>query len=405
MKPKRAIDVQSLFFYIFFSVPLLYIFDYPAISRTIRFSVLFGLLLLVFCIKSSRHIFLRNLQNLNRFTKLGTGIILAMLLLSTVFAQNGWQVALFGVGPEYLGLLSWLAFMVLGVFFHDRMKQLLTHKAALGLSLLIITLSLISNYYEITHGLRLSGLILQATTMGMHAVFVSIIGFWQLRIATEKSHKLWACILVILSTIVVILTQSRIAAIAFVIAYGALALRSILGHKRRLHLALFATVLFCIVALIPQISTHYFARFQTDSLGSGISYRLELYRLTARDVLANSKIIGSGPGSLPQSINDESAVPEDIQLSLRVGDVFLSSHNMYLDIAYCFGLLTALVVLILSLYALGRNGIHAFELTLLFIVSVLNALVNVTSLEFTSWYFVLLFALISSPSKPLKRNA
>jgi O-antigen ligase len=307
---------------------------------------------------------------------------------------------LFGTSPEYIGLVSWIAFIVLGILFSDRLNDFLTTKTTLLLSLLIGGLSFATSIYEVFHGLRIPGLMLQATTMGMYAVCLGIIGLWQLRLATTKRRQLSAGVLIALSTAIVIFTQSRIAVMAYVLSFGILAIWMTWANKKQRMLSLLVVALVMTVSLLPHVFTGYFARFQADSVGNGTHYRLELYKLTATDVLSDNRIIGYGPGSLPDTINDESKVPEDIQLSLAVGDVFLSSHDMYLDIGYCFGLVATLIILVLSGIAFVRpllaDTIPGMELWCLFLVGIINALFNVTSLELTPWYFLLLFPLLAA---------
>ncbi len=398
MRLKRAIDVQSLFFYVFFSLPLFYIFDHPVISRTIRFSVLFGLLLLIFCIRSTRIIFWRNLLRLNRFIKIALGVFVASLVVSTLFAQSDVRTALFGLNPEYFGFVSWVSLLALAVLFYDRLATLLTSKTTLILSLLILSASLISSYFEILHGMRMPGLILQATSMGMYAVFAAVIGFWHLRLSGSKRTKWLSVALITLSFAAVILTQSRIATASFIFSLGVVAVHAFLSKPKHSCRAWLAVVLLLAASLIPRVSASYFARFQTDSVNSGVSYRLELYRLTATDIIHNNIALGNGPSSLPESINNESAVPEDIQLSLQVGDVFFSSHDLYLDMGYSFGLTASLIIIGMTAMALWhgffRPQQQSWELGLLFAVCVMNALVNVTSLELTPWYFVILLGII-----------
>ena len=395
MKLKRAVDIQSLFFYVFLSLPLFYIFDHPVISRTLRFSVLFGLLLLIFSIAPALRIFTRNLCSLKRPYQIGIGGFVVLQIVSALVANNGIRTTVFGINPEYLGLVSWLAFIGLAIFFADRLREFLLSKITLIILLATITLSLVGSYYEIMHGLRIPGVMFQATTLGMYATFTAVIGLWQLRVASASTTSLWPTLLSVLSAVVVILTQSRIATMTFVLVFGIIALHAVLAHKRQILPVLIASILMVIVAVTPKLSSNYFARFQSDSVGSGVQYRLELYKLTTADVLHNNLLLGNGPSSLPDSINNESMVPEDIQLSLRVGDVFLSSHNMYLDIGNCFGLIAVLIVVWLSVAALKRGIVSTdTELWLLFCTAIANALLNVTSLELTSWYFVLLIALL-----------
>ncbi len=397
MRPRRAIDIQSLFFYVFFSLPLFYIFDHPVLSRTIRFSVLFGLLLLIFCIQPTRRIFWRNLSRLNRFIKIALGVLLALLMISTVFAHNDVRTALFGLNPEYFGFVSWVSLLALAVLFYDRLTELLTSKVTLLLSIIVISASLAFSYFEILHGLRMPGLILQATSMGMYAVFTSVVGFWHLRLSSSKRIKWLSIALIALSFAAVMLTQSRITTVTFIGALGVIAVHAFLSESKHSFRAWLAVALLIAASLIPRLSATYFARFQTDSVNGGISYRLQLYRLTTNDILRDNVVLGNGPSTLPESINNESAVPQDIRLSLQVGDAFFSSHNMYLDIGYSFGLAASLIVLGLTAAALWHGLFRpqqGWELGLLFVVLVMNALVNVTSLELTPWYFVLLLGIV-----------
>ncbi|MFZ1484078.1 MAG: O-antigen ligase family protein [Candidatus Saccharimonadales bacterium] len=291
-----------------------------------------------------------------------------------------------------MGLFVWVSFIVLGIVFMDRAKELLTSRATLVLVLAIVLVSLYISMSQLRLELRLQGLLFQATTMGMFSVIAFVIGLYNLNRSIDVRGKALAATLLVASFSAVVLSQSRISYIAISLLCSAVAFLA--WYKNRtlvvVSLAAVATIL-----CLPWVFPNYFERFHAASIQSGTEYRVDLYAISGGDLLRNNILIGNGPSSLPSSINNTNVVPEAIKKSLQSGDVFLSTHNLFFDFAYYFGLVSCFALVMMSCLALFY-GYRAKEYFLvgIFLALLANALTNVPSLELTSLYFVLLFALL-----------
>ena len=402
---KRAPDLQLLFFYIFLAVPLVYVHDDPVLSRTVRFLVLFLVLLLILFTASLRNKVIENYRRLPSAGRLALALISVLMIGSLLKSQDGINTALLGLTPEYLGLFSWFAFGVLALLLADRLHEYLLKRGTLVFFLSVMIGSLYIDRYFIKYGMRVSGLLLQATSMGVYAALGCVIGLWHLRTAKNRSGQVLAGALIVLSLVAVLLTQSRVGYLGLAIVCSMLVVHLLAEHRKMI--ALIAAVVVLAVAVLPRLIPNYFERFDDSTVSIGISYRLDLYATSVRDLVSHNLLLGNGPSSLPVAINNENLVPEDIQKSLRTGDIFLSSHNLYLDMGYFFGLVAAIALLLLSIHALIVGLRHTsveLEQMLLYILLLLNALINVPSLELTSLTVILTLAIYGSGSETSRNN-
>ncbi len=385
----RAVGLRALLYYLIFALPLTYIIDQPLVSRAIRLSVLLGAVALILSTVLAREMF-RRFYELKRYTRWLTVAIVVAILAAILTSSDSLETRLLGLVPEYLGGLTWLAFIIFGVTVARFSKTLMSTKVILPISLIILLVSLLINRFNLHYGLRVSGLLLQATSMAMFACLTFAIGLKATRVQTQRRWRVCSFIVVALSLAVVILTQSRIGYISVAL----LSVGSVWVGGQTHRFEVIIAVLSCLAVLVlPQFAQDYFSRFRITSVQKGVEYRLDLYEISGRDLLRNNLIMGNGPSSLPPAINNRNEVPDDIQKSLQSGDVFLSTHDLYFDFAYYFGVAAGLCLLVLSTIAMVLY-LRAKEYFMLACFGVLgiNALFNTPSLELTSLYFVFIFA-------------
>ncbi len=105
MKKIKAVDLRLLLFCVLLALPLFYVIDQPLVSRAIRFSVL--LLAALFVVSTSmRHQLFQNWYGLPKLVRYVTTFMTVMMVFSTVRSPDIVEVRLFGLTPEYLGLLT-----------------------------------------------------------------------------------------------------------------------------------------------------------------------------------------------------------------------------------------------------------------------------------------------------------
>lgn|GEM_PF-1411119 len=395
---QRVASAQSkLLFLLFWSLPFVLVNDSVANTRVARLLYLFLICSWIIASDRLRGQFLHNFNSLNRNIRLLFWAIVLSAVLSTLLSDVPTGVRLIGFNPEFLGLATWAAFAVIGITLAHSFQKIVLSKIVLAFTSAILFIGLVYNKFYIYYGIRVNGLLLQSTTMSMYAVMCLAIGLYGLN-SKDKIHRLLSTLCIVLSTLTVIFTQSRVGYVAFVIVLFMWGLNRMKSWPA---VALIAIIAMLTLSSLPHVFGNYFIRLRSSQVERGISYRVDMYRLSATDVLKKKLFVGDGPGVLPAAINDKDLVPEEIARTLEEDNLFVSTHDLYLDFAYVFGGLASLGLIVVSVYAVVINLMKRANgfLLVLFTVMILNALLNVPSLELTSMYFVALFALLL-PQRP-----
>lgn len=401
MKKIKAVDLRLLLFCVLLALPLFYVIDQPLVSRAIRFSVL--LLAAMFVVSTSmRHQLVQNWYGLPKFVRYVTTLMTVMMVFSTVRSTESIEVRLFGLTPEYLGLLTWVSFLTLAIGLMDIAQKAVRSKITLFVMIVCMLGSLYINQFYIRYGFRVSGLLLQATSMGMFACLAYAISLKSILVHRRLFWKGMSCALACMAAATVVLTQSRISYFVLaVLSAGAV----VVAWKRSKVVVGIALVTLLTVSVLPRLETDYFDRFGASSVNRGVSYRLSLYKTSGLDIVKHNSVIGNGANSLPPAINNQNEVPEDIKKSLRTGELFMSTHSLYFDVAYYFGLVTSVSLMVLTIIAVHRYvRRRGYFMLALFGILVANALCNTPSLELTLPYFMVLFAAYW-PTKLAHRHA
>lgn len=391
----RQLPASSVLFGGYFLALSLYWIGSPVNSRMLRFMVLLGLTCGVACSSSYRRDIVNGFKALPTFVKWLCGLMGLIMVVSAAVSVLPWDIKLIGYKPEFMGLLAWLIFASLGLLFSKSLKHQLLSGSVLVVAFLSLAGSFVYNWWGIVNGLRMSGLMFQPTTFAMYALVVLIICLHHLYFAQPKWRTVLAGVTAALAAVAIALTQSRVGYVSAVLVLAVWLLRH---YRQRLVVSVLLAGLIVAFGLLPRLNYQYFERFYAQSVSRGVSYRLDLYKTSARDLAAHNLVIGSGPSSLPRAINDPNQVPDEIATTLKLGYSFVSTHDLYFDLAYYFGLLVMMAFGGLSLLAAwqGWRQLHQNEvLLLIFAVLVLNALLNVPSLELTSLYIVIMFGLLA----------
>lgn len=402
---KAPRTILLVLFYMFLAIPLLYISTGPATTRALRYTALLGIPLFALTLSEPRRAFTDNLRKLDTVTRICLGVFVVTGLASCVKRLHDPLNTIVGSSPDYLGLLTWIVFLIIGILFAKTIRQKLFSPGALAIGCVILIISLLFDTFYIKHGLRVAGVFFQPTTMGMYATLVAVLSYRQL-----VQKIIWMRILgsttLLLATSVVILSQSRVAYLLLLLASAALASKYLRKHVRLLWVPLSIIIL---LAVIPILHLDYFSRLQADSIDRGTVYRLDLYKVAGRDVLEHNVLLGNGANTLPRAINDQNQVPEEIAQSLDLGYTFASSHNLFFDLSYYFGIINAVSVVYLLYRSFKNNRLLAkdirIEYILVLTVLAANASVNIPSLELTSLLFLTLFGLLTAGSPRKLKHA
>lgn len=401
---RNNIDALTSLFLVFMAVPLLYVPDSVTLSKTLRLIVFAGLFCAVLTFQNLRHELVTNIRQLPGYVRLILFAIFLAITASSITANSDPNLTLFGATPEYMGAMSWFVFLLLGLIFMRRAKELLFSHAVLRIGLAILLLSLVSNIFYISQGFRLGGVMYQPTTMAMYGLVFCSLSLAHL--AKDHHVKKLVAATFITAVTTILLAQSRVGLVVLELVLIAYALKYITSNRR---LAIVLTTLIIAVAVLPQIKPGYFSRFQNDSVSKGVSYRKDMYKTSIPDLGRTSPVLGQGPSTLPPALNNQNYVPEELAVTLKQGYIFFSTHDLFLDFAYFFGCIAAILLVALNFLAWKywyRDRQMGGALVVLFFILLANALVNIPSLELTSLYFIVLFAMLQklAPDKKHEKS-
>jgi len=349
----------------------------------------------VFSVSEIRNHVVQNFKSLTKLVKFILIFVVTMAVFSAIRSVETSKIVLFGISPEYNGGLLWASYLLLGLLFKDIARSLLLSRTTIYIFLAMIASSLVFDKFYITHGYRVGGLLLQATSMAAYASIGAVLALNRLSNYKKLGLRYWPeMLLFILSLVTIVLTQSRVGYIELVIVLSLWSLKYVRKSPR-----IVIALLMVIIALpiMTNVNQSFFARFRSESIERGWTYRIDLYKLSAQDLLKHNVIVGNGPGTLPPAINNLNVVPDEIALTLNMGIVFGSTHDMFLDMSYYFGIISSLGIILISLLAFSKRVFmdnESYVLLLIFIILIMNALFNTQSIELTSLYFIVLFALL-----------
>lgn len=336
-----------------------------------------------------------------------TAALALLMVISTLGGVESWSVKLIGWDMELLGLASWLSFIVLAVALRKDVTKTLLSPMLMFVVGLVITVSMLISLPYFIDGFRAQGLLFQATSFALYACVGLVIATWQLLYGKpDRATQLSAVAVATLSFLAIIFCQSRAgqaAALVVLLVY----MISVVKKSYVKTYALLGVMVGLI--LIPLLFSSYFMRFQGEQLVSGVAYRLDIYKLSAEEVVSKHPLLGLGAGGIPENINSRETVSYGILETLDRGYIFLSAHDIFLDMALMFGLVVATIFLLFILRACYLLLIidttpERLLITGVFIVLLINGLLNTPSLELTSLLFIVLGAVLSLKNIETKRS-
>ncbi|MCA9342629.1 O-antigen ligase family protein [Candidatus Saccharibacteria bacterium] len=317
--------------------------------------------------------------------------------LSTIFSDSILFTKIVGTAPSFLGLFTWLSMGVFALFNASSLSKTLFSYRTVQIVLGIVVVSLIINKLYVINGFRIPGLLLQSTTFAMYSVcsiVVTLTVILSKKIKLSTQRKVISIVALLIFNTTVMISHSRVSYISLIIIYILFAIKML---YRNYKISILFTFIAILIPLSMFINKNYFYRVSSQSVSYGTSYRLDLYKTSISDIAKNNTVIGNGPSTLPDAINDQNKAPEDIQSTLLSGYIFSSTHNLFIDLAYYFGLIAGLIVVLLTFLALFPKYIlknPASDLKIIFLVLLFNAIFNVPSLELTTLFIASLFSLL-----------
>ncbi len=336
--------------------------------------------------------------------------LLTMLMIVSTFAGTEiWSVRLLGWDMELLGLASWLSFVVLAVTLRKDVTKTLVSPLFMIVTGLVVTVSMLISAPYFVDGFRAPGLLLQATSFAFYTCIALTVSVWQLLYGKlDLITRILAISVATISILAIIFCQSRAGQAAALLVLLLFAV-SVVKSSRLKAGALVSIALGLII--VPLLFTNYFVRFQGEQLRSGTEYRLEVYRLSAEEVIGKNPLLGLGAGGVPENINSRDAVPYGILETLDRGYVFLSAHDIFLDMALMFGLGAVSICMLFILRAcynllVAEMTPESVLITGVFVVLLINGLLNTPSIELTSLLFIVTAAVMSlkAPKKKASKT-
>lgn len=393
----HAPPIEHLLLAVLFALPLLYIPGQTEASKTIRWGLLVAIAVTLLYVTSLRAQITENFRLLGATNRIAVIALVFSMLASTMLSIQAWDVRILGWEAEYLGLVTWLSFIIIAIGLRFHVIDFLRSSLCLIVFGVVLATSLLLNVSFLINGFRLEGLLVQATSMGMYAAMCMSVGLWHYVVGVADRTRIVSASVVGLSTTAVLLSQSRAAQVAAI--FSCLLLTAYLVYKKLQSWAL-PVILSSVLVIVPLLFGSYFVRLQGEEVRSGVEYRIDIYSLAAEEVTGHNPLFGLGPSGIPETINSKDQVPQKIAETLDKGYVFLSSHDIFLDIALYFGLVGAVafsVLVLRSVYvALTVQISKKLILACLGLSTMLiNGLLNVPSLELTLLLFVFVFALLN----------
>ncbi len=402
----RSFSFDYILFLFYLCIPLIYWPNNSHRSYIIRSLAFIGLSILLAYVKSEYFItIIKNCFRIYRNTLLLSGVLTVFVVASMINSDLSVLTTFIGTEPIYLGLLFWIGVLIFSIYFKKLFLRYISSDASTIVFLVILSFSIFIDRSYIIHSSRISGVVMQATTLAMMAVIYFSIALYRLSLTSSKSvNRYLTIMLLILSVATVVFTYSRIGFIGLIVAGCLFGVNSLTKASKSYWLIV--VIMLGIISLLIFTKLSSMNRFSTNMLNEGVSYRSSLYVVSSEDLINNYLIIGKGPGQLPSAINDKNMVPDDIADTLSQSIIFSSTHNLFLDIGYYFGLVVSLVLLVFSLYCLvagiSSKRDEVYILTIIFLTLFFNAIFNVPSIELTSLYFISLISLFYCLPKHFK---
>lgn len=393
----RSFSFDYVLFLFYLCIPLIYWPNNSHRSYIIRSLTFIGLSVLLAYVKSEHFItIIKKGFRTYRNTLLILCILMVLVLFSTIKSDLSVLTSFIGTEPIYLGLLFWISVLIFSIYYRKLFLQYISSDASTIVFLVILSFSIFIDRSYIIHSSRISGVVMQATTLSMMAVIYFSIALYRMSLTTSKSASRYLTIvLLILSVATVVLTYSRIGSIGLIVAGCLFGVNSLTKASKSYWMIV--VIMLGVISLLIFTKLCSVNRFSTNMLNEGVSYRSSLYVVSSEDLFNNYPLIGKGPGQLPSAINDKNMVPDDIADTLSQSIIFSSTHNLFLDVGYYFGLVVSLILLVFSLYCLvsgiSSKRYEVYVLTIIFLTLFLNAIFNVPSIELTSLYFISLVSL------------
>lgn len=392
---KVAADPLQLLFVLYLAIPLIYVPGNFELLSAFRywFFVLIPIIALSF--RQSRIKIFKITKAWPTSQRLMALAVILLMIITTTFMLFSQKLLFFGFKPYYLGLSSWIIFLIIALIFQGNVKRQIFKNYSLYIFGIAMLVSIGYNINYIVEGIRLQGVMFQPTSLSIYANLAVIVAL-QNTSGSEQRDRGIAWLVLVLSAVVVLLTQSRIGVYLLVLNLVLWALKSLWQKKFKAFAILVLGIVLILVG--PVFYSSKFERFQTGEVNFGVSYRLSLYNLGLRDVIQNNLLIGNGPSSRPSGINNINRASGDVRKTLQQGYVFTSSHNLYIDFAYYFGFTSALALVAFTIWSIYNylkryNGKDKLPYIMLFLALLANAIFNTPSLELTSLFFVVLLGL------------
>lgn len=380
---------------VIFALPLLYVPSYSLLSHSLRLGLLISLGVYILVFKGKEVI--KNFSKLNTINKWCISGLLFALYLSTILTSSDYYHLFFGWPESRHGLIAWFIYILMGVYL---IGIKLTDNLLKIIYIIIISVLFISLFMHFGYlgEYRLFGLLLQSTSMGLYACLGIAISTLMIIKNCKPIDIMVNAIILSLSTVIVILSASRISVITGILIIIGLSIAQQAKVNIYKVILMLLAIVFAILAVTALSSID--DRLSTVKTFEGTRYRISIYNAYIQNYNYKEILIGNGASTFPNEINDETNLSADLAETVREGYIFMSSQNIVLDTLFMFGItytLSLLVIIYMSIKNIVKYytaGIAYLFFVAAYVIAIINGLINTQSLGLTSLLiiFVIIFA-------------
>jgi hypothetical protein len=318
------------------------------------------------------------------------------LYFSTIFNRSDLFGLSFGLNSDQMGLLAWTALIIIGIhrIISSSAKSILLIYSIIVANIVVL-ISLLMHQFYLEY--RMFGLLLQPSLMGMYSLMTIVLTLYYVLNNKNKINSKFFLPLFLLNGITILLTTSRAAiyCLFFILLY--LFINRFIPNKKSIVLV-FGCLTFSTISIFILKS-----RLSVSNLLIAFDYRLKLVISYINTMDFKTITVGNGANAINDRLNSNQALPGPLQKSLEDGYIFLSSHNLFIDTLYYFGILFFMGLVMLTVYALYRSTNlfinYKYEIpyfSIIFLIMLVNAIINPPSLELTSLFLISTLALQNS---------
>ncbi|MCX6727315.1 MAG: penicillin-binding transpeptidase domain-containing protein [Candidatus Saccharibacteria bacterium] len=385
------------------SSPLVFIQDRQSNSRYVQLWFI-GISLVIGVILQRKSIS-RYVSSIPKNVMIAGIILIASILISLArnFGARG-LITFGGYAPEYIGYSAWFIFVAGALLFAKDIRTYIFSSAHLILSGLVLLVSVLTSYNELTRGVPLRGLLYSPLAMATFANITLVLCI--LRYKESSRFRLLFGLSIILLCGVILATQTIVGIAVMVLVLVVSTFIWLQKFSQRVFVLIFVGS----VMLIPSVFPGYFWHLRNQEISGGVRYQTTLITEAVSNASITQILFGRGAKSLPKAVDNHNFAEAEIVKSLDVHTRFIDNHSLFFDIFYYFGTLGFVSFLFLNIIALNKllylrkKDNYATGFGVIYLILLTYTMVAMPSLYLSLLYLIVLLAMTTTKLEEVKRH-